>query len=523
MRLRPDLGWQEISLEAHVHGPLGAPEAAGTLRLDGLEAAGAALSRLAVEGSGHAGGVQLTATAEGVRIPGPRPDLLAGAPLRLTASADLRAPARPVRFELSHPLVTVAGTALTAGTLVGGRHPHAAPTWRRSPPRRAPTSPAAAALTLHGTPTEAVIDGTVGITGGMAPLAALMGGAARIGVTVGRDDGTITLARLALTGATMDLSAHGSLAGSRAALDWQLRLADLKAVSPDLAGDLAGQGHVGGRLDDLSVTADLAGSLGTQGFPPSPGARGALRDRAARPSRRLDLRRRSVGRPAADPRRHRQPRRRRRPRGPHRSCRLAEHPCRGALTLPAGSVMPLGNMTATIGNLADFEPLVGKRLAGSVAAALRTDQQGGTPVAALEVTARNAGLPGTASVGEARLAARVRDPLANPTTEATLTVSGLSAGTIGGGLTLAASGPANAIGLRLEPGLPGSAAPTSGWPAGRRWTAAPARWRSPPSRQAGKARRSGCSRRRSSPSRTASPSTGCGSGSAAPSSRWPAA
>ena len=97
----------------------------------------------------------------------------------------------------------------------------------------------------------------------------------------------------------------------------------------------------------------------------------------------------------------------------------------GKLELPPGATLPLGTLTVKLGDLGEFSRLAGQRLAGAIDAVLRTEQQGGVPVAVLDLKAPgNAGLPGQASVGEATLTARVRDPAGKPVTEARLNVAG---------------------------------------------------------------------------------------------------
>ena len=113
MAPRPDLSWHAVLLRARVRGPFTRPEASGTLTVEGLAAAGATLPRLAAEIEGDAGRVGLRATAEGLRLPGPAPELFAASPLRLDAEARLDDPARPVRFTLSHPSLSLAGQART--------------------------------------------------------------------------------------------------------------------------------------------------------------------------------------------------------------------------------------------------------------------------------------------------------------------------------------------------------------------------------------------------------------------------
>ncbi len=111
----PGVSWHSVALSAHVAGPFTAPDATGHLAVAGVAAAGAALGALTADVGGNRGEVGLTAEASGLRIPGPRPELLAGAPLRLSAHVTLSDPARPVTFTLNHPLLAARGMRPPAG------------------------------------------------------------------------------------------------------------------------------------------------------------------------------------------------------------------------------------------------------------------------------------------------------------------------------------------------------------------------------------------------------------------------
>ncbi len=458
MRPRPDLSWQLVALDAHVRGRLAAPEATASLQVDGLDAAGAGLRRLSVQASGHAGAASLEASAEGVRLPGPQPDLLAAAPLRLRLDASLDEAGRPVRFSFAHPLASLEGTARTAGALSADA--------RLTLPALAPLAAAGgveiqgrAALTLKAARDDAGshldVDGTLGVTGGMAPVAALLGPDATLGLTAGLRGADVTLSRLEVTGRALSIAAQGGLQGHAVALDWRLGLTDLTAMARTLEGSLTAQGHAAGRTDDLTVSLDLSGDVATAGFPRGPvhaslqaqglpghptataiaegrldGAPLALAaqaSRAADGALHLDITRADWRSAHAD----------------------------GALDLPAGATLPLGALTLRLGDLGEFSRFTGQNLTGAIDATLRTEQQTGAPVAVLDVKARNAGLAGTASVGEATLAARVRNPAGSPVTEARLSVAGLRAGGIGGGLRLDATGPQEALALTVSASLTG--------------------------------------------------------------------
>ena len=119
MTPRPDLSWQSIALEAKVDGPFVRPAVSGTLDVDRLKGAGASAARIIAKVQGNAGAVRLQATLAGIHIPGPRPDLLAAAPVQVTAEMRLTSRAARSASALAHPLITAEGDAATAGRLQG--------------------------------------------------------------------------------------------------------------------------------------------------------------------------------------------------------------------------------------------------------------------------------------------------------------------------------------------------------------------------------------------------------------------
>ena len=235
----PDVSWQSIALEAHVHGPFTAPDATGTLRASGLAAAGAAIASLSADLSGNKGAAQLKATADGVRIPGPQPGLLAAAPLVLQADARLDTPDRPVTFRLSHPLIQAVGNATTGGAIGG----HVDLTLPDLQPLAAVGgvdlqghTQLAVQAAIAGSATTVTVDGTLGVTGGLAPVPALLGNAAKLGVTAVLDGGAISISRAQLAGRTLNLSASGSDRSGAVGVAYTLGLTRLADVSPAWTG-----------------------------------------------------------------------------------------------------------------------------------------------------------------------------------------------------------------------------------------------------------------------------------------------
>ena len=459
MTPRPDISWQDVSLDTHVQGAFTRPELSGRVRIDGLKAVGAGIGRLTADLSGDAGTAQLHAALDGLTLPGQSPNLLAGAPLLLDATARLDAPDRPVTFSLRHPLLQVQGTARTAGALAA----HVSLTL----PELAPVA-AEGGTDLHGhtaltldvarqdATTTIALRGTIGVTGGLPQAQALLGDAAQLDLAASLTGQNAQLTRLHVTGRGVDVSAHGGLVNARADLHWTIAIADLAALQPTLTGRLDASGEVSGPENDLAASAELHGDVGAQGVRSGPVTvrlaaqgipnhiSGTVTAEGALLGSPIDLAlgvRRQDG--AIDV-----------------AVQRANWKSMGAsgdLTLPAGATIPRGKLHLSITQLADFSPLVGRTLAGSIEAALESD-----PASAhLTVTARGVAVPGTAAVSRAALDATVANPTNDPTIQATLALDGISAGSLSGAARLQVHGTQNALAATLSatsPNLSGAPA-----------------------------------------------------------------
>ena len=119
MAPRPDLSWKSLAVQAHVHGPFTGPDASGQVRIAELIAGDGRLRSLTADVQGNRGAVSLHAVLDRLRVPGPKPSLFESAPIDLTADVRLDDPARPVRFDVSHPLLSIKGRANTSGEMSG--------------------------------------------------------------------------------------------------------------------------------------------------------------------------------------------------------------------------------------------------------------------------------------------------------------------------------------------------------------------------------------------------------------------
>ncbi len=447
------VSWDSVLVDAKVNGPFTKPDANGTIRIESLNAAGARIGDLVARVTGNAGAVHLHATATDLHIPGPKPDLFAAAPVTLDADARLDTPDRPVTFTLRHPLVAADGTAITAGIQQLQAH--------LALPDLTPLAAAggvaingSASLDLQarmqdGTTTTAA-KGSVAITGGMAPVPALIGTGGTIDLAATLHGQDVGLSHLTVNGRSLAITARGALSDGSVTADWTVALADLTAIQPTLSGRLDVKGRVGGKLDALAVQADIGADLAAKGY--TSGHLTATLDATglpAKPHATIEAGGTLLNAPL--------------------SLALTADEAGGAIKLDIGqaswkslkaggaaslippATLPTGSLHIDLGRLADLEPLLGRPIAGQANATLDSNDT----AAKLMLTLRDAALPGTAAIGKAVLTATVTDPASHPVVDATLTADGVSAGTTkAASARLTAKGPLDALALTVTADAP---------------------------------------------------------------------
>ena len=451
----PGVSWQSVALDAHVHGPFTTPDATGQLRLAGLAAGGAAIGSLSADLAGNQGAAHLSATAEGVRIPGPKPDLLAAAPVTLQADVRLDDPKRPVTFDLAHPLLQAKGTATTGGDIsahVDLTAPDLQPLAAAGGVDLQGRTQLAVDAAVAGGKTDVTVDGTIGITGGQAPAPALVGDAAKLGVSVSLAGSDITISRAQLDGKRLTLDASGTDKAGSLDVQYKVGLSDLAAVAPTVDGAVTLTGTAKGPTDNLAVDAELAGDVGTKGVPKGPvhvavnatglpgKPAGTVMADGTLEGSPLNLA--VVANREADG-------------ALHATIQKADWKslhAEGSVNLAAGATLPDGKVELRMTRLDDLRALSGQAVSGSVTASAELNGN----LATLDLQADHAGIPGS-SVGRAVLAARVTDPATKPAVAATLDVTGIAAGGIGGSAKLAVNGPQDALAIKLNAALTGLA------------------------------------------------------------------
>ena len=447
----PGVSWQAVQVQAHVRGPFTTPDATGTVRVAGIEAAGAAVRALAADIQGNAGRVMLHAVAEGVRLPGPNPDLLAAAPLVLDGDIRLDDPLRPAKFRLSHPLLSVDGRAQTGGGLSASadlRLPDLAPFASLGGADLHGSTALQVRAAVQGAVTKLDVDGTLGLTGGMAPAPALVGDAATIGLSVQLAGQDVTVSRLDVNGKAVRVQAQGTSRAGVLDIRTGVALADLALLAPTVSGNARTDLHIQGAPDNLAVDGTVSGEVGAPGVPRGPVRLAlALQGLPGAPAGHVE----AEGTLAGAPLRLAVQARRAADGTLHATIDRADwrslH-AEGALTLPPGATLPQGRVELRMARLDDLRPFAGQPLSGGMEAQLVLDPQ----EARLHADLRNAGVSGS-RVGHAVVTARVQDPAGRRVVAASLVADGIDANGTAGSAKLDVTGPQEALSVRTTASL----------------------------------------------------------------------
>jgi translocation and assembly module TamB len=385
MSLRPDVSWTHVALHGTWRGSLSAPAADGHLDVDGLRLADTTqIRQLQATLAGSAGKLALQGLVYGLELPGPQPRIFAADPLRFDASLQLNAASRPLELTVLHPLFKLHAHAATLSTNTAPLRAAVELTLPEVAPFAAYAAQDVRGKALINAQAEfghgigaLKLDADVGLTGGTALWIAAVGPRLRLQLSGSLSNDAITLQSLHMDGRAMTLAASGravrtdgtsSAAGFVKTLQsrWQLDISDLGALSSDLAGNLKASGRLSGSLASMAGDAELSSRLSVRGspagvveasvqvhgLPKAPG--GALQahgmvdgaplnvdaavDRSGREEFRLLVR--------------------------HADWKSAH--IEGDLSTDAGMTRSHGQLRLQVGQLGDFDRLLGMSVAGSV-------------------------------------------------------------------------------------------------------------------------------------------------------------
>jgi translocation and assembly module TamB len=265
MQLDASTGWASLAADGHVHGVFDAPEVDAKLRLAKLGAAGFSIETVVAEVRGAGGGADLTAIANGTRLPASQyAGVFASQPFQLTAHADLKDPTRPVTFQLHHPLLALDGTAKTAGAqsaVVALSVPSLQPFAALAGTDLKGSARLKASVARSGQQLTIDLDGGIA-SDGASVVARMLGRDATLkfhSLVAGAD---VMDSRVRMHGAGFDANIEGGFRAGRLEYRVSTALSDLARLTPVLTGTAEIHGTVAGipaqALLDLSGSADMA-------------------------------------------------------------------------------------------------------------------------------------------------------------------------------------------------------------------------------------------------------------------------
>jgi translocation and assembly module TamB len=429
-----------------MHGPLAAPEATATLAAEALTAGGAKVGSLRANVAGDATGqTEVRASLDGLRVPGPSPDVLASGPLTLEATVQLADAVRPFRFSLRHSLFSAEGTGDTGRGQVHLTVPDLTPFSAIGGVDLQGHTELDIGAARSGNGVDLTVKGGVWISNGMRSIPTLIGDSGTIDLAASVSGEDVRLSRFFLGGAGINASASGQFVNRLLSADWTLALHQLTAIQPRLAGAIEARGHLGGSLEALSISGDVTGNLAASGqqlqlvtahftadgLPNAPEGRltagGSLLDAP------LDV---AIGAERRDG-------------GFHfviDRVSWKSLTAGGTLDLAQGERLPTGTVTLRVSRLEDITPLLGQPIAGDVTASLES-----TPGAArVKAVVTGGASPSKGRVAKAALDATIADPAGSAVIDGGLTLDGVEAAGVRASGRLVAKGPLDVLDLSLD-------------------------------------------------------------------------
>lgn len=407
MNPRPDLAWNKATLQGHWHGSIREPTAEGHLDVDQLRAPGGTeAASLSADLTANGATASLKALIAGLRIPGSQPRLLQGSPLAVDALIHLNEPARPIDVTATHRLFALNARAETAAVKSGRRNatvelrlPDLAPLAALGGQRIRGSALLKAQLQSDAAALRWTLDASSALAGATEGWSAAVGNRAELQMSGALTDAAVTLESLKISGRALSLTASGSAQRPAAAgrnpspwilrFPWSLTVADLRALSPALAGTLKASGLLQGPTTALSGTAQLTSTLSVRGTQSGMlSAEVTVRDLLFAPSGTLAAHGSVDGSPldvdVEMQRSHAGALRALIRRADWKSAHAE-----GDVTTPGAIGQSRGQLRLRVGQLADLQHILGRDLAGSLAATVELHPDQGRPRAQLQIDAHD--------------------------------------------------------------------------------------------------------------------------------------
>ncbi|OJT96521.1 MAG: hypothetical protein BGN82_10480, partial [Alphaproteobacteria bacterium 65-7] len=438
----PDLRWESLSGQVRFRGRFDAPDLQAHLILTGSHLGDIGAKSLTLDLTGGTGDLRLTGTADGLVIPGKHPHLLAASPLRLEAQADLKAATRPVRFQLTHPLARLQGTAQTRGETGLNADltvPALAPFAALEQVDMRGSASLHVTARRQGPKLAVAADGRLHTQGAALP-ARLLGGDASLTLNAELDGGDLTQSRIQLKGAAITADIEGSL--RRSVLGYRLALAvnDVSRLAAALRGTLELHGTVEGPMGQAVLSARGTAALASKGF-----ARQSLAiemQAGGLPALR-DARLRVEGRLNGAPLLARASLQGEKTRQASLTARWKSLTARAEIVLGAALA---GRVNLALGQIADIAPFTGVAATGAADGAVTLTPRGGKTDATVKLDGSGLALD-TLAAQTVTLTGTINDVLGKPALALALSARGVSAQNFRGDARATLEGPTTALTL----------------------------------------------------------------------------
>ncbi|HLG88789.1 MAG TPA: translocation/assembly module TamB domain-containing protein [Alphaproteobacteria bacterium] len=460
MKPGPDLAWQSARLAAHFHGPFSTPNADASLEINALTAGNAGFDRISAKIIGQGGKLNTKAEIVGFRIGG-QPSPFTTEPLKLDADAILDQPARPITFKLSHPLIVIEGRADLGGDINGSISmivTDLAPFATTQGLSLQGHASATASAIRKGSTTRVTADGQIAVTGGQ-PMAVKAGGDVTFGFAADLNGQDVTIEHAAVDGKAIHAALRGSRKNGSFNADLSLSLPDLSAVQPPYSGALTLRANIKGPETGFIGTALIDGEIAAPGIPRSP-LKVSLEAQGlpTLPAAKIDAQGSLAGAPLVVAAQFE--------RDASGTTRFAiekaswkSFQANGDLSLAPGSALPTGRLDLSMKRLNELEPFLGSPLQGDLRASLDTiTAKNGTPQSIVKLNANGVAF-GNNRIDRLSLDGHVDDPIAHPIVALKIDATGIAANGVAGSAKIDATGPQDALSVRLTSDLESSGLP----------------------------------------------------------------
>ena len=271
MRLRDDLTWSHLAARGRWQGSLKTLNATTHVDAEDVHVPGDIhLAKLNADVSAQNGVASLRGEVSGLEIPGPRPSLLAADPIKLDATIHLEQETRPLQLSVDHKLLALRGRWQTAGqqTATLQLHlPEVAPFAALAGQRATGTADIRGQVDYADATAKINLTADAALKAGGQSLIDMLGPRTNVQLAANVSREEIAVEKLSIAGGALTAGASGSFALAKRDVraKWDVTVNDLATLSPALTGTLSASGSAQGASTALGIDAQAVSKLSIRG------------------------------------------------------------------------------------------------------------------------------------------------------------------------------------------------------------------------------------------------------------------